>query len=74
MLLLQMFDKLNIELSESVSIYDMNIKTCPLYVGLLGHVPFELLRRELKSIDFIQGQAKYKNDDLYYNINFTLKS
>ena len=45
MLLLQMFDKLNIELSESVSIYDMNIKTCPLYVGLLGHVPFELLRR-----------------------------
>lgn len=55
MLLLQMFDKLNIELSESVSIYDMNIKTYPLYVGLLGHVPFELLRRELKSVDFTQG-------------------
>ena len=36
MLLLQMFDKLNIELFESVSTYDMNIKTCPLYVGLLG--------------------------------------
>lgn len=74
MILLQMFDKLNIELSESIAIYDMNIKTCPLYVGLLGHVPFELLRRELKSVIFEQGQAKYKNDDLYYNIKFTLKS
>lgn len=39
-----------------------------------GIVPFELLRRELKSVDFTQGQAKYKNDDLYYNIKFTLKS
>lgn len=56
------------------AIYDINIKTCPLHVGLLGHVPFELLRRELKSVDFTQGQAKYKNDDLYYNIKFTLKS
>lgn len=40
MLLLQIFDKLNIKLSESVSIYDMNIKTCPLYVGLLGACTF----------------------------------
>lgn len=71
--LLQLIDKLNIELSDIVSIYDMNLKSCPLFIGLCGHIPFELLRRELKGVDFQEGKAQYKSNEMYYKLKFVLK-
>lgn len=64
--LLSILDKLDFSLSESISIWDRSLSH-PLYVGFIGNIPLSLLRKEVKTFQFISGNAVYKDEELYYD-------
>ena len=71
--LIKILDRLKIELNDTVVIYDQNI-TSPLYLGYVGNVTFEYLRRTVKTIEFQAGSDTYKGEELFYMFKITLKS
>ena len=71
--LMKMLDKLNFELNDVVAIYDQNL-TSPLFVGFIGEITFEYLKRTVKSVVFEPGSDTYKSEDLFYMFKVILKS
>ena len=71
--LITLLNKLNLELSTAVAVYDMNLSS-PLYVGFLGQVTFEFLQRNVEKIEFVSGKSRYKDEELFYEIKIVLHS
>lgn len=73
MKLITILDKLELELSTTIVVFDMNLSQ-PLYAGFLGNLMFKFLDREVDEIRFETGEVTYKEDELYYEMKITLKS
>lgn len=69
--LLKFLDNVNIDLAEPVAIVDP-ILSRPIYIGLVGEIPFSILRNDIKTIDFQTGRGVYKEEEKFYTFKVVL--
>lgn len=72
MKLIEVLNKLNLKLNEAVAVYDYNLSS-PLFVGFLGDITYEHLRRSLSRIEFEPDKVIYKDNELFFDIKIVLK-
>lgn len=69
--LLKFLDNENIDLAEPIAIEDPNLSR-PIYIGLVGEIPFSFLRNDIRTIDFQAGRGIYKEKELFYTFKVIL--
>lgn len=62
---LTLLDKLDLDMADSISIWDRNLSQ-PMYVGFIGNIPLNILRKDVLTFQFLNGKAVYKDEELYY--------